>query len=130
MKSKHDAVVDGEPRHFAAQLDMLETDPNVHKSRVTDPETSKVAGARHTADRVRPTQARVLAGLRITGPVHDKALVEYVQAWEREMGMQHVQSESGIRSRRAELVRMSKIRFTGRWVELDGYRQRVWEVVP
>jgi len=110
------------------QLDLLEQE-TPPRSRRTDPETSKAAGVAHTPDKVRPTQARVLAGLRVLGPSIDKQLVEYVQAWERDMGMQHTQSESGIRSRRAELVRMGKIRWTGRHETVDGYRQRVWEVV-
>lgn len=98
------------------------------KSRRTDPATSKAAGARHTGDRVRPSQARVMAALRLYGPQTDKELVELVKDMEREQGFQKVQSDSGVRSRRAELVKLGRVEPLGERV-VDGYRCTVWGLV-
>ena len=75
---------------------------HVAHARASDPETSKMAAAKHTPMKLRGSQARVLAAFRLYGDMHDKELVARVQELEKSNGLKP-QSESGIRSRRSEL---------------------------
>lgn len=91
-------------------------------ARASDPETSHDA-----ADSVRDLtryRAEVLHTLTVCGPMTDEELVDL-----------HMSTDggtpSGIRTRRAELVRLDRVRWTGdHVVGATGRRARVWAVVP
>lgn len=74
-----------------------------------------VAGTRVRQRPVRPlsaAQAYVLGLLRALGPVTDEELADaYVAAWALGGGVPTI-SPSGLRTRRAELVRLGKVRAT------------------
>ncbi len=99
------------------------------KARVTDPETSKQAGARHQGETMTAAHARVLAMFRTWGPMTDKGLGAQLWDAHQQTGLGNM-SPSGIRSRRSELVKMGKLRDSGRVENVDGYNCTVWEVVP
>lgn len=87
------------------------------KARVTDPETSHVAA--ESVDNVTETQAYILRALR-----RPRADVELVEAY-RNFKRAPRASESGIRSRRAELVDRGLVIDTGRRVRLDSGRYAI-----
>jgi len=92
-------------------------------ARNTDPLTSHEAAGSITVDKIRRSQREVNRALRRVGPCDDTALVEEMQtndsyAW---------QSESGIRTRRNELVAAGLVVDTGDRVVLpSGNRAKVW----
>ena len=92
------------------------------KARATDPQTSHDA-----ADSVREvtaTQEYVLKALR--RPRNDTQLIEAYRAFKKAP----MASESGIRSRRAELVKRGLIEDSGNKVRLDSGRNSiVWKSV-
>jgi hypothetical protein len=91
------------------------------RARVTDPETSHEAA--ESVDRVTETQEYILRALR--RPRADVELVEAYRSFKRAPRA----SESGIRSRRAELVDRGLVVDTGRRVRLDSGRYAiVWGV--
>ena len=71
------------------------------RARSSDPETSKDAAKRVTT--MRASQARVLAMFKLYGDLHDKQLIEYLNAAEKDAGFKRLMSPSGVRSRRSEL---------------------------
>jgi hypothetical protein len=95
-------------------------------ARTTDPETSHQA-AEDVSSRLRESQAAVLVVLALNGPSTDQELTaKYHQL--AAAGAVPPQSESGIRSRRAELVRIGTVRDTGlRDRTRSGRRTIVWE---
>lgn len=98
-------------------------------ARRTDPETSREAAA-SVAD-LRPKQRAVYAVLAYCGNSTDQQLVdEYAHHVKRGPLNVPPQSESGIRTRRAELVAAGLVRDTGQRTILGSRRRAIrWEVV-
>jgi hypothetical protein len=98
-------------------------------ARTGDPSTSHAAAASLTADVLRRSQADVLAVLREIGPSTDTELVDAYIARalaEKVSG----QSESGVRTRRKELVRAQEVVDTGRRERLpSGRNSIIWSAV-
>ena len=92
-------------------------------SRDTDPETSHEAAASITPDELRMTQAHVMILIKRFGPMTDKKLIAHAR--------DHLllQSDSGLRTRRAELVKLGKLRWSGMYDTINGRKHRLWEVV-
>ena len=91
-------------------------------SRDTDPETSMEAAASITPETLRQSQAVVLDLFRRYGPMTDKAML--IHAREHEEGSP--QSDSGLRTRRAELVKLGKLKWLGVYQTIDGRKHRMW----
>lgn len=93
-------------------------------ARSTDPETSHAAAA--SVGDLRLSQASVLRFLTAFGPMSDELLCTiYDKFWRQYEYPQ--QSPSGIRSRRAELVRLGLVVDTGEKVEMTtGRMAKVW----
>lgn len=87
------------------------------KARVTDPVTSHEAA--ESVDRITETQEFILRALRRPRPD-----VELVEAYRNYKSAPRA-SESGIRSRRAELVDRGLVVDTGRRVRLDSGRYAI-----
>lgn len=98
---------------------------DVARARRTDPQTSREA-AESVAELTLRRRA-VLGFLRVNGPMTDTLLVEgYLAEIERGL-LLPPQSESGIRTRRSELVRSGDVIDTGvRWRLPSGRRAIVW----
>ncbi len=92
-------------------------------ARLSDPPTSKQQPIRKAL----ASQAAVLSAFRRHGPMHDKRLVEEVR---RTMfAGAKPWSPSRIRSARAELVKLGKVRNSGRTEIVDGSKCIVWGLV-
>lgn len=114
-------MTDETPTIIPGQLTMLEEE-RAHARR-SDPATSHAAAA--SVDRIRESQAAILRVFGIVGPMHDQRLVAAYQA----ARIQPVQSESGIRTRRRELVDKGRLRDTGETMILpSGRRSIIWEL--
>lgn len=100
---------------------------NEHRSRTTDPETSKEAGRKVT--NLRASQALVLNIFRAYGEMNDKDLLDRVHSTQRGLGLTKLMSPSGVRSRRNELVDLGKVKDTGRKENVDGRNVIVWGIV-
>lgn len=97
--------------------------PNAARARRSDPETSHAAAASLSVDRLREQQRYVLMLLEIWGPSTDVQLARFHATDSDAPRM----SPSGLRTRRAELVRMGKVRDTGGRVVLPtGRKAIVW----
>ncbi len=92
-------------------------------ARVSDPATSKAQPAKKAV----ASQAACLRAFRRFGAMHDKQLVAQVQS-DAPFG-QKPWSPSRIRSARAELVRLGKVRNSGRTEIVDGSKCIVWGLV-
>ena len=106
------------------QLDLLATAAH---ARAGDPWTSHAAARSLDPDRLRATQAAVLACFQYHGPMHHEALLAAYAArrW------QPPQSPSGLRTRTRELVEGGLLRNSGRTVRLpSGRASIIWEVQP
>ena len=91
-------------------------------ARKSDPETSHEAAE---SVEVVKNQLYVLAAFSQICPCTDKTLVATYQRLS-----EHTQSDSGIRTRRKELVRKGIVRWTGDWVRGDtNRRERVWDLM-
>lgn len=91
------------------------------KARKTDPQTSHDAA--ESVKDITKTQTFILKALR--KPLTDVALVSAYRGYKTAPRA----SESGIRSRRAELVKLSKVVDTGRRVKLaSGRHAIVWQI--
>ena len=88
-------------------------------ARRSDPDTSHEAAKQLTTDGLRACAKAVLNVLRSHGPMIDEELVERVEP----VGPY---SPSGIRSRRAELVRAGLVEAAGTGVTASGRRSQVW----
>jgi len=97
------------------------------RARRTDPETSHDAAA-SVAPTQRPSQAAVLYVLRTNGPITDTGLIGVYQLYARADVLPQ-QSESGIRTRRKELVTAGLVRAAGRVTLPSGRAAITWECV-
>ena len=93
-------------------------------ARHTDPSTSHEAAASLSSDALRKSQYAVLSVLRECGPLDDQRLLtEY--AWSELLP----QSDSGLRTRRKELVSQGLVEDSGvKASSLSGRRMIVWQV--
>lgn len=95
-------------------------------ARLSDPETSHQAAA--SVGDLRLSQAAILQFLSTFGPMTDERLVDTYTAFWRQWDYP-AQSPQGIRSRRAELVRLGLVEFTGEKALMStGRMARVWRV--
>ena len=91
------------------------------RARRSDPETS-LAAARSVVPGIRQARAEVLALFRELGPMTDE---------EARQSYGGNQTDSGLRTRRVELVRMGLIEDSGRrWPSRTGRQMIVWAVTP
>jgi len=101
-------------------------DPDRAHARTSDPETSHAAAASVTD--LTGKQEAVLQTLALTGPAGDEYLIAVYQN-RAYMGVVPEQSESGIRTRRAELVRKGFVMDSGDKTETStGRKSIVWKV--
>ena len=95
------------------------------RTRKGDPETSLAAAASVT--RITEKQQEVLRLLKMFGPLNDEQISEE-HSVEVACGYMASQSESGLRTRRSELVRRGLVRWSGEHQKLkSGRMARVWE---
>lgn len=100
--------------------------PLFRMTRAGDPDTSQDAAA--SVD-VRRSQAQVLRVLAELGPSTDEQLVDFFTQ-SANCGGPYRMSPSGVRSRRAELVRLGLVQWTGQRACMHtGRMARVWEAV-
>jgi hypothetical protein len=97
----------------------------VPSARPTDPETSHQAAESISETHLRASQGWVLAVLSYTGPTTDVDLVATYEHFVRTGTQVPPQSQSGIRSRRAELVEQGLVYDTGLRRRLPSGRQAV-----
>ena len=98
-------------------------------ARRTDPDTSKTAASSgHDRPTLTASRSAVLSALRAAGPSTDEAVVAfYRREAGREGSLLPRQSESGIRSRRAELVDAGLVVDTGeKRATVSGRPSTVW----
>lgn len=89
-------------------------------ARATDPDTSWSAAQSIRAERIRASQAAILAILRTHGPLTDEGIWPHVDG----------QSLSGARTRRSELVAQGLVEDSGRRaLTAAGRRSIVWRAV-
>lgn len=91
------------------------------KARKTDPATSHQAANSIESDTIRRSQADVVKAMRRVGPCQDPILIDEIITSDR----YHPQSESGIRTRRKELVTKGIIVDTGDRVLTDSGRKAI-----
>jgi hypothetical protein len=97
-------------------------------TRLLDPQTSWEAAASSTEEHTTRTQLAILAILAY-GEMTDTEIVHAYRELE-DFGDVPRASESGIRSRRAELVEMGKVQATGFYRKTpSGRRCNIWELV-
>lgn len=104
-------------------------EPRAHARR-GDPVTSHEAAAKITSAEIRESQLAVMRVFRRFGPMHDKLLVERYTFEQEPWGMP-VQEESGIRTRRKELVDMGWLEHSGEYFILPGKRRnrsKIWRI--
>lgn len=98
------------------------------RARATDPETSHAAAASISTEELRASQHDVLKAMKVLGRGTDQRLV-WVYRSMAEKGWVRKQSESGIRTRRKELVAKGAIKDSGQRAVLDtGRKAVIWEV--
>lgn len=96
-------------------------EPVAHARR-TDPQTSHQAAER--VRRIRESQADVLTAIRLFGPISDEQLIKKYRA-----NVYMWQSDSGIRTRRSELVKLGVVVDSGLRGRTASNRQTVlWKV--
>jgi hypothetical protein len=101
-----------------AHLKSVHTTP---AARSSDPATSHQAAASISSERLRESQAHVLDTLRLDGPLTDERLVDLIAP---------MQSPSGVRTRRAELVALGLVVDSGRRERTQSGRSSiVWRAV-
>lgn len=111
------------------ELSLFDSDPPTAHARGTDPQTSHDAARSIKADHIRASQQAILDILRDHGEMNDLELVRRYQQL-ADPGRPH-QSESGIRTRRSELVDAGRVVDTGRRVAMPSGRQSIlWAVAP
>lgn len=94
--------------------------------RKTDPVTSAEAAA--SVKNLPTTQERVLKIFQVRGPMNDEALADVWEYLVRHGGYPLI-SDSGLRSRRAELVQRGLLEDSGRRVKMrSGRNSIVWQV--
>jgi len=92
-------------------------------ARDRDPSTSHEAASSISPDHLRMTQAHVLVLFKRYGAMTDKRLISHARAHLM------IQSDSGLRTRRAELVKLGRLRWSGMYDTINGRKHRMWEVV-
>jgi hypothetical protein len=118
-------------------------DPPRARARTTDSDTSQEAAASIAAENIRRSQTAILAVLRQCGPMTDVDLVKVYESSATSTsddrlwvigypeGRVPQQSQSGIRTRRDELVKQDQVRNSGERRKLPSGRNAiVWEAVP
>lgn len=110
-------------------MDQLPLFDDEARARSTDPDTSHEAAESLTSDRIRQSQADVLAVMtNWAKPLPDALLVELYDICVAE-GFVSRQSPSGIRTRRKELVVRGAVVDSGERVLLDSGRRAIaWAV--
>ena len=99
--------------------------PEEAHARRTDPETSHEAAASLSSDKIRRSQEEVLDAIKRLGRCTDAEIIQSVYVHTR-IG----QSDSGIRTRRSELVAKGLVEFTGDFATTLGNRRtRIWRAV-
>lgn len=102
--------------------------PTAHARR-TDPETSHAAARSIRAEQLRKSQEAVLAVFHAQGAMTDVELVNYYRK-RADFARLPQQSESGIRTRRSELVAAGRVEDSGQRVKLPSGRNAiVWKAV-
>lgn len=104
--------------------------PQAH-ARNTDPETSHEAAASITPSKITANQHAVRQLLVVFGSRTDREIRALYTQRQSQYDLPR-QSDSGLRTRRAEMVAMNPplVRWTGRWRERpDQRRSRIWEAV-
>lgn len=119
-----------ESLHDKLLREQRDRDSAAAHARRSDPDTSKHAARQGHDDRPTLTASRsaVLSALRAAGPSTDEALVAFYRVEQaREGSLLPRQSDSGIRSRRAELVDARLVVDTGeRRPTVSGRPSKVW----
>lgn len=112
--------------HFRGQGDLFS--PSAHARR-TDPDTSHAAAASITPDKLTANQnAVMLVFWEYESPMTDVDLVARYEKLRKPMGLP-VQSESGLRTRRKELVTRGQLHDTGVRCKLPSGRMAIlWDV--
>lgn len=96
------------------------------RARTTDPETSHAAAA--SVGDLRLSQSAVHQLIAAFGPMSDERLCHFYEVFQEAWGLPP-QSASGIRSRRAELVRLGLVQFNGdKALMKSGRMARVWAI--
>jgi hypothetical protein len=109
---------------------MFTTGAVMARARKTDPLTSHIAGEALNPAVLKAKQNDVYQTMLKYGPMPDFILQKLYKA-EADSGKVAPQSESGVRSRRAELYYAGFVRWTLRYVETEhGHPAMVWEAVP
>lgn len=99
-------------------------------ARTTDPITSKEAAASIKSDAIRRSQEAVLGMLKRYGAMYDQQLVDRYLYYSTIDGDIPTQSESGIRTRRSELVSKGLVKDSGDKALLpSGRRTIIWKAV-
>lgn len=103
--------------------------PDVAHARRSDPVTSHEAAASIPSEKIRISQDAILTVFRRVGPMYDEELQSHYLRLQGIAGLP-AQSESGIRTRRKELVDKGRLRDSGRKVTPPGKNRRsiVWEL--
>ena len=96
-------------------------------ARLTDPETSWMAARSLKAERISETQ-KVILGILQTAPSTDEDII-YIYKKGTVHGLWKPASDSGIRSRRAELVTMGLVHKVGIGTNEFGNKMTIWQAV-
>lgn len=96
-------------------------------ARLTDPETSWMAARSLKAERISETQ-RVILGILQTAPSTDEDII-YIYKKGATQGLWKPASDSGIRSRRAELVTRGLVHKVGIGTNEFGNKMTIWEAI-
>lgn len=95
-------------------------------ARITDPETSHEAAK--SVSKLKDTYDTILTAFGTLGPMNDEQLIKLWRVGVHELGWRSA-SESGIRSRRSELVAQGKLRDSGKRQKMQSGRMSiVWEL--
>ena len=103
------------------QLTIPGSEPERAHARRSDPETSHAAAASLSSEKLRASQAEVLRLLREHGPMTDLDLIELAEE------SQTRQSDSGLRTRRKELVVKGLVRDSGKRFTMGGRKHILWQ---
>lgn len=95
-------------------------------ARITDPETSHEAAK--SVSKLRYMYDTMIIAFETLGPMNDEQLIKLWRVGVTELGWRSA-SESGIRSRRSELVAQGKLRDSGKRQKMQSGRLSiVWEI--
>jgi hypothetical protein len=95
-------------------------------ARITDPETSHEAAK--SVSKLRDMYDTMIVAFETLGPMNDEQLIKLWRVGVNELGWRSA-SESGIRSRRSELVAQGKLKDSGKRQKMQSGRLSiVWEI--